>query len=34
MVSNKPVIQEGNYKTLDSLGKAITQEAYQDFLDK
>ncbi|WP_431164513.1 LTA synthase family protein [Tenacibaculum halocynthiae] len=33
-VSNKPVIQEGNYKTLDSLGKAITQKAYQDFLDK
>ncbi|WP_435263906.1 LTA synthase family protein [Tenacibaculum sp. nBUS_03] len=33
-VSNKPIIQEGSYKTLDSLGKAITQKAYQDFLDK
>ncbi|WP_408024437.1 LTA synthase family protein [Tenacibaculum sediminilitoris] len=33
-VSNKPVIQEGNYQPLDSLGKAISQNAYQDFLDK
>jgi phosphoglycerol transferase MdoB-like AlkP superfamily enzyme len=33
-VSNKPVIQEGNYKPLDSLGRAISQNAYQDFLDK
>ena len=33
-VSNKPVIQQGNYQHLDSLGKAISQQAYQDFLDK
>ncbi|RKF02998.1 phosphoglycerol transferase MdoB-like AlkP superfamily enzyme [Tenacibaculum lutimaris] len=33
-VSNKPVIKEGNYKPLDSLGRAISQDAYQDFLDK
>lgn len=33
-VSNKPVIQKGNYQQLDSLGKAISQEAYQDFLDR
>lgn len=33
-VSNKPVIKEGNYKSLDSLGKAISQKAYQDFLDR
>ncbi|CAM1348660.1 Phosphoglycerol transferase MdoB [Tenacibaculum ascidiaceicola] len=33
-VSNKPVIQEGNYQPLDSLGRAISQDAYQDFLDK
>ncbi|WGH76557.1 sulfatase-like hydrolase/transferase [Tenacibaculum tangerinum] len=33
-VSNKPVLQEGNYQSLDSLGKAISQNAYQDFLDK
>jgi len=33
-VSNKPVIQEGNYKALDSLGRAISQEAFQDFLDR
>ena len=33
-VSNKPVIQKGNYQKLDSLGKAISQNAYQDFLNK
>ncbi len=33
-VSNKPVIQTGNYQVLDSLGRAISQEAYQDFLDR
>lgn len=33
-VSNKPVIKKGNYKPLDSLGKAISQKAYQDFLDR
>ena len=33
-VSNKPVIKEGNYQELDTLGKAISQEAYQDFLDR
>lgn len=33
-VSKKPVIQIGNHQPLDSLGKAISQEAYQDFLDR
>ncbi|CAM1347328.1 LTA synthase family protein [Tenacibaculum insulae] len=33
-VSNKPVIKEGNYKPLDSLGKAMSQKAFQDFLDR
>lgn len=33
-VSNKPVIKEGNYQSLDSLGSAITQDAYQDFMDR
>ncbi len=33
-VSKKPVLEIGNYKHLDSLGKAISQEAYQDFLDR
>ena len=33
-VSNKPVLKEGDYKPLDSLGKAISQQAYQDFLDR
>lgn len=33
-VSNKPVIKEGNYQELDTLGKAISQEAYQDFLGR
>lgn len=33
-VSKKPIIQKGNYQTLDSLGKAISQDAYQDFLDR
>ena len=33
-VSNKPVIEKGNFQPLDSLGKAITQKAYQDFMDR
>ena len=34
-ISNKPILEEGNnIKTLDSLGKAITQKSYQDFLDR
>ncbi|MDY0781078.1 LTA synthase family protein [Tenacibaculum sp. IB213877] len=33
-VSKKPVIKEGDYKELETLGKAISQEAYQDFLDR
>ena len=34
-VSNKTIISEGESATkLDSLGKSITQEAYQDFMDK
>ena len=33
-VSKKPVIENGNSKKLDSLGKALTQNAYQDFMDK
>ncbi len=34
-VSKKPILSEGkNSKKLDSLGKAITQMSYQDFLDR
>lgn len=34
-VSNKPILNEGkNTSALDSLGKAITQNSYQDFLDR
>ena len=33
-VSNKPVIEKRNSKKLDSLGKALTQNAYQDFMEK
>ena len=34
-VSNKTILNEGkNTSNLDSLGKAITQNAYQDFLDR
>ena len=34
-VSNKTILNEGkNTSQLDSLGKAITQNAYQDFLDR
>jgi phosphoglycerol transferase MdoB-like AlkP superfamily enzyme len=34
-VSNTPILSEGkNTKKLDSLGKAITQMSYQDFLDR
>jgi hypothetical protein len=34
-VGNKPILREGtSFKTLDSLGKAITQDAYQDFIDR
>ncbi|OSY88161.1 sulfatase [Tenacibaculum holothuriorum] len=33
-ISNKPVIQEGNTRNLDSLGFSITQEAFQDFMTR
>ena len=34
-ISNKLILEEGNnIKTLDSLGKAISQNAFQDFLDR
>lgn len=33
-VSKKPILDIGNTKHLDSLGKAISQEVYQDFLDR
>lgn len=34
-VSNQPILSQGKNTTkLDSLGKAITQNAYQDFLDR
>jgi phosphoglycerol transferase MdoB-like AlkP superfamily enzyme len=34
-VSNKAIVSEGaSNKTLDSLGKAITQQAYQDFIER
>ena len=33
-VSKKSIIENGNSKKLDSLGKALTQNAYQDFMDK
>jgi phosphoglycerol transferase MdoB-like AlkP superfamily enzyme len=34
-VSNKPILQKGtSFHTLDSLGKAITQDAYQDFIER
>lgn len=34
-VSNTPILSEGkNTKKLDSLGKALTQMSYQDFLDR
>ena len=34
-VSNKPIIETGNSsQKLDSLGKAITQNAFQDFMDR
>jgi hypothetical protein len=34
-VSNTPILSEGkNTKKLDSLGKAITQMSYQDFLER
>ncbi len=34
-VSNKPILNEGkNASKLDSLGKALSQNAYQDFLDR
>lgn len=34
-ISKKPIINEGlNTKKLDSLGKAITQNSYQDFLER
>lgn len=33
-VSQKPVIQKGKHQQLESLGKALTQNAYQDFIDR
>lgn len=33
-VSQKPIIQKGDYKSLEVLGKALTQDAYQDFIDR
>ena len=34
-VSQKPILESGkNTKTLDSLGKAITQNSYEDFLER
>jgi len=34
-VSKKPILSEGKYtKKLDSLGKALTQDSYQDFLER
>ena len=34
-VSNKTILKKGtSFKTLDSLGKAITQDAYQDFIER
>ncbi len=34
-VGNKSILESGvSFRTLDSLGKAITQEAYQDFIER
>jgi phosphoglycerol transferase MdoB-like AlkP superfamily enzyme len=34
-VSKKPILSEGKYtEKLDSLGKAITQNSYEDFLER
>jgi phosphoglycerol transferase MdoB-like AlkP superfamily enzyme len=33
-VSNKPALTQGTTDDLEKLGKAISQEAYQDYLDK
>ena len=34
-VSNQPIVETGtSAQKLDSLGKAITQNAFQDFLDR
>ena len=34
-VSNKSILKKGaSFKALDSLGKAITQDAYQDFIER
>jgi phosphoglycerol transferase MdoB-like AlkP superfamily enzyme len=33
-ISKKAIIDEGNTQKLDSLGKAITQQSYQDFLER
>jgi phosphoglycerol transferase MdoB-like AlkP superfamily enzyme len=34
-VSNKPILTKGtSFNALDSLGKAITQDAYQDFIER
>jgi hypothetical protein len=34
-VSNKPILQNGtSIEKLETLGKAITQNAFQDFIDR
>uniref|UniRef100_UPI003F6AB9E6 LTA synthase family protein n=1 Tax=Polaribacter sp. TaxID=1920175 RepID=UPI003F6AB9E6 len=33
-ISKKPIINSGSTSNLDSLGKAITQQSYQDFLER
>ncbi|CAL2104460.1 putative phosphoglycerol transferase [Tenacibaculum sp. 190130A14a] len=33
-VGKKPVVKEGNITKLDSLGRSLSQDAYQDFIDR
>lgn len=33
-VNNKPILNQGKTNQLDSLGRALTQVSYQDFLDR
>ncbi|WP_299109471.1 alkaline phosphatase family protein [uncultured Tenacibaculum sp.] len=33
-VGNKPVVKEGNIAKLDSLGRSLSQDSYQDFIDR
>ena len=33
-IGKKPILNEGITSNLDSLGKAITQKSYQDFLER